>query len=117
MTPETVALILTPLVVGWGSWLTWLVSVRNNTQEDMQVLVGEHSNEIERLRSQLFERDRLAQETWTEMLQLRRMVLDLEDRLRQLHDQAMRLYGQLVDMGEQPVVKPLDWNHEGDETS
>lgn len=114
MNPETIALILTPLVVGWGSWLTWLVSVRNNTQEDVQLLLEQHTSEIARLREQLFDRDRMAHETWTEMVGLRRRVLDLEDRLRQLHDQAMRLYGQLIDMGESPVVKPMDWNHEGE---
>lgn len=112
MTPETIAIILTPLVVGWGSWLTWLATVKNSNQEDVELLLTQHTSEIDRLRTQLFERDRLAQETWSEMLHLRRRVLELEHRLRDLHAQAMRLYGQLVDMGQDPVVKPMDWNND-----
>lgn len=108
MNAETIALILTPLGIAWGSWLTWLVSVRNNTQEDIELLLTQQTAEIDRLRTQLFERDRLAQETWTELLQLRRRVLDLEHQLHRLYQQAMMLYTQIVELGADPIVKPMN---------
>ena len=107
MNLEQWAMILTPLMVGWGSWLTWLVSVRNSRQKDLQVLLDEHTNEIDRLRRHLTERDRLATDTWRELQALRRRVLDLETQVRRIYDQAMTLFAQLLSLGEEPAVTPI----------
>jgi len=100
-------MVLTPLMVGWGSWLTWLVSVRNSRQKDLQVLLDEHTNEIDRLRKHLTERDQLATDTWRELQALRRRVLDLETQVRRIFDQAMTLFTQLLSLGEEPAVTPI----------
>ena len=107
MNIEQWAMVLTPLMVGWGSWLTWLVSVRNSRQKDLQVLLDEHTNEIDRLRKHLTERDQLATDTWRELQALRRRVLDLETQVRRIFDQAMTLFTQLLSLGEEPAVTPI----------
>ena len=113
------AILATPLMVGFGSWLTYLAATRSSHQaerkEERAALVGlvdQHTEEIARLRAQINDRDRIASDTWTQVIELRRRVLSLETQLHRLWEQATALFAQVRDLGAIPVVELIDINEE-----
>lgn len=113
MSSELLIAVIGLIGTAWAAWMTYRGVVTRTRQDTQAQNFTFMQEEINRLRDDLVERDKLAREDHRDLLQLRQEVQHLTAQLHELRRLlavfqagSISLYGQLVDNSIPPVFDP-----------